>query len=326
MSETQVTTEAQIDDTDNLDAFSTEFFGEKKVPEEAAKPDAEQDEVKVDENGNTEAQTTDQEDDLDAEVPQEDTPPKKKTFQDRINELVKQREDEKRASDARIEQIRKEFEEQIASLKPKQVENKSAEPTPLDQNEDGTDKYPLGEYDPLFIRDLTRFTLESERTQAKIRDEQERQQREIETQQTTLVESWNEKLNPAKEKYPDLIEKGTELINGFNDLDPSYAQYLTNLLMSMDQGPDVLYYLANNRDEAVKIVNSGAQRATLALGRIEAKFVEAEQEKQKAKPKVSQAPPPAPQARGTGGGGRVSVEADTDNLDAFEKEFFRKAK
>ena len=90
----------------------------------------------------------------------------------------------------------------------------------------------------------------------------------------------------------------------------------------MDHGPDVLYYLSNHPEEAHAIVNSGAQKATLALGRIEARFVEAEATKVLAKPKITKAPPPpTATARGTGGGGR-SVSPDTDDLDAFASEFF----
>lgn len=324
MSETEVTTEAQIDMVDDLDTFSSDFFGENKEQSKAAKPgEVEQDETdsqaKV-----TEAQTKSEEgDDLEAEVPEQEQP-KKKTFQDRINELVKQREDEKRAADARIEEVRKEFESKFAALQPKSAEKKTDVPTPTDTLEDGQDKYPLGEFDPAYIRDLTRYEINEARAQAVIKDEQVRQQREQEQAQQTLVSSWNEKVEAAKERYPDFQEKGQELISGFNNLDPNYAQYLTNLLMSMDNGPDVFNYLSNNRDEAVSIVNSGAQKATLALGRIEAKFIEADALKKIAKPKISKAPPPPPvQARGTGGGGNT-IEADTDDLDAFTAEFFRK--
>lgn len=317
MSETEVSTEVQFEATDDLDAFSKGFFGQESEP---ASSEAEQEPTAEASEDVTEAQTTDPE--LDDVI--EETPPVKKTVQDRINELVRQREDAKRDAKAELDNLRKEFEEKLNALRPP-TERKSAEPQPTDQNTDGSDKYPLGEFDPTYIRDLTRFTLEQERTQAKIRDEEERKTREVQTQQQALAQAWNEKLAPAKERYPDLDVKGQALINNFANLEQGYAQYLTNLIMSMDQGPDVLYYLASNPDEAVKIVNSGAQRATLTLGRIEAKFIDAEAQKTLAKPKVSKAPePPQVQTRGTGGGGRVSVEGDTDNLDAFSKEFFRK--
>lgn len=327
MSETEVSTESQSVDTDSLDTFASEFFGENKAATPAAKPEVEQDKPATDAEGDTEAQKTDDaitdEDEAaaEAEIAKE---PKKSKVQERIDELVRQREDAKRAADQQIAAMRKEFDDKLAALKPAQPVQRTTEPQPDTENDDGSAKYPLGEFDPAYIRDLTRFTLEQERTQASIRATEERQVQEQHAAAAVLHQSWNEKMVSAKETYPDLTTRGQELLDGFNDLDPGYANYLATVLMSMDYGPDVLNYLANNRDEAVKIVNSGAQKATIALGRIEGKFVEAEAQKLVAKPKVSKAPPPpSASARGTGGGAQ-SIPADTDDLDAFTAEFFRK--
>lgn len=321
MSETEVTTESQSVDTDNLDTFASDFFGQKKEAPASTKAPVEQD-VDIVEDEVTEAQTTDVDPD---DVELEEAPveaPKKKTVQDRIDELVKQREDAKRESDARVEQLRKEFEDKIAALTPKAVEKKSTEPTPIDLLEDGTEKYPLGEFDPQYIKDLTRFTLSEERAQASVKAEEDRRVNEETQARQALTNDWNGKLEVAKTEYPDLMEKGQALMANFNNLDQGYSGYLSTVLMSMDKGPDVLYYLSNHPEEAVKIVNSGAQRATLALGRIEAKFLEADAEKLVAKPKISKAPPPpSVQARGTNGA-FVSIAPDTDNLEDFEAAFF----
>lgn len=324
MSETQTTTEAVVEPLDDLDAFSTDFFGRKSAESEPASPGAEQDKEDEAEVEDTEAQDTEVDPNEDPEAEYKEAPPKKKTVQDRIDELVKQREDAKREGDARLEALRKEFEDKLAALQPKQPEKKTAEPTPDDLKEDGTPKYDLGEFDPQYIRDLTRYTLEQERTQAAIKAEEENKARQQAQAQQTLAAEWNERVEVAKTEYPDFMEKGQALLNGFNNLDQGYAQYLSTVLMSMEKGPDVLYYLSNHPEEATKIVNSGAQRATLALGRIEAKFLEADAQKQLAKPKVSNAPAPPPvRARGTNGA-FISVAPDTDDLNAFEKEFFKR--
>lgn len=321
MSETEVTADMQIVNDDDLDAFTADFFGEKPVEPSEAKPEAEQEA----EEGDTEAQNTELTDQDEAEAEAELAKPKPKSkVQERIDELVKQREETKREADAKIEAIRKEFEDFKKANTPEKPAVKTDEPTPEDVLESGDLKYPLGEFDPAYIRDLTKFVLAQERTQANIQAEQERVAKEQQLAQEQLTSSWNEKVVSAKEKYPDLAEKGEKLLAGFSGLNTDYAGYLSTVIMSMDYGPDVLYYLSNNPDEATKIVNSGAQKATLALGRIEAKFAEAEQTKQSAKPKVSKAPPPpTATARGTGGGVQT-VEPDTDDLDAFTREFFRK--
>jgi hypothetical protein len=52
-------------------------------------------------------------------------------------------------------------------------------------------------------------------------------------------------------------EKAVELEDTFRDLDPSYGKYLATTIMSLDYGPHVLDYLADNPDEARNIVASG---------------------------------------------------------------------
>lgn len=327
MSETEVTAEGGIQNTDDLDAFSTEFFGENDTGTPAAKPEAEQETAKKDEPDATEAQTDNDEltDDDEAEAEKAlAEQPKKSKVQERIDELVKQREDAKREAAAE----RKSFEEKLAALEariaPPAAVPKTEEPTPDAMNEDGTPKYDLGEFDPAYIRDLTRYTLAQERSQAEQKAAEQSKQREADAQRATLAQGWTEKVTEAKTRYPDLEEKGTALLNGFQNLQPEYADYLSTVLMSMDFGPDVLHYLADNPAEAATIVNSGATKATIALGRIEAKYAEDAAQKQLAKPKMSKAPPPpSVSARGTGGGAK-SIEADTDDLDAFSAEFFRK--
>lgn len=320
MSGTEVTTEVQFDNTDDLDSFSNSFFGQKETISEDIRPSvaAEEEQVEVVETEPVAEQTN--------ELEQEyvEPTPKKKTVQDRIDELVKQREDVKREADARLETQKREFEARLAALeKPPAIEQKTNEPTPNDKKEDGTEKYPLGEFDPQYIRDLTRFTLEAERVQANQKAEIQARERQMQEQRSQLQSSWNSKLQTATQEYPDLVEKGQTLINRFTNLEPTYSQYLTDTLMEMDHGPEVLYYLSSNPDEAIKIINSGAKKATLALGRIEARFAEVAAQKLAAKPKVTKAPTPPPvRARGTNGA-FISVAPDTEDLNAFEQEFFR---
>jgi hypothetical protein len=320
MSDTQITGDIQIDNTDDLDAFSADFFGQKPAESTETKVEAEQ-EQKVE--AGVAAEEVDPNAELEAEFVE--TPAKKPTVQDRINELVKQREDIKRDAAAEVDKLRKEFADKLAALEPqKPVVPVPGEPTAADLNPDGTEKYPLGEFDPQFIRDLTRHTLAEETKKAYAKQESDYQARQQQESQQALQAEWNGKVEAAKAEYPDLIEKGQALLNGFNTLPPEYATYLGNVLMSMEKGPDVLYYLSSNPQEAVTIVNSGAQKATLALGRIEAKFLQADAEKAAAKPKITKAPaPPTERARGTNGA-FISVAPDTDDLDAFSAEFFRK--
>ena len=196
-----------------------------------------------------------------------------------------------------------------------------------DKNEDGTDKYPLGMFDEAYQDD--RFNYMKEKFIAEQREALEREAQEAETRraQEALTNSWNEKLDPARERYPDFNEKGENLLETFADLDPAYGEYLTAMIMSMDYGPDVLYFLSNNIDEAERIVKLGPQGATIALGRIEARFDRASDEdgerETKPRPKVSKASPPPPRNRGSNAA-LPEVTDDTDDLDAFSAKLFKK--
>lgn len=324
MSETEVTTDNT--DQDNLDDFSTDFFGRKPDVEKTTqtKVEAEQDDQENHEPEETEALTPDDEQD-EAELQEEIKEPKRKTVQDRIDEVVRQREELRRESAAEINKLRQELED----FKKSQARAAEQPKEPQEPNHDAVDAngnpvYALGEFDPQYIRDLTRYTLQQEREKVQAEMAESQRQAVAQQEQQALQTKWDGQVTEAAQEYPDFVEKGQALLRNFENLDQSYAGYLSSILMQMDKGTDVLYYLSNNPDEAIKIVNSGAQKATLALGRIEAKFIEADAQKQLAKPKVSKAPPPPTErARGTNGA-FVSVAPDTDNQEDFEALFFRK--
>lgn len=323
--ETEVTTEVQFDNTDDLDAFAGDFFGQKTPAAEQTKPEAEQD-APVDESEvDTEAQKTADDEADEAELAEEiPEKPKRKTVQDRIDEVVRQREEQKRESAAEMAKLREEIESLKKGTTTQNTDTAQAakEPEPDAVDKDGNPIYALGEFDPQYIRDLTRFTLDQERTKVQAEAAEAQRQTAQQQEQQALQTTWNGKVEAATEEYPDFVEKGQALLNGFNNLEPAYAGYLSNVLMNMEKGPDVLYYLSNHPEEAAQIVNSGAQKATLALGRIESRFIQSEQETPK--PRITKAPtPPAVRARGTNGA-FIAVAPDTDDLDSFSSEFFRK--
>lgn len=309
----------------DLDDFSKEFFGDDhNEPEASEEKNEEVEEQEESDAPNEDEDTPEESNDDSDDTPEdeeeaEEAPKPKNRFQERINELTaKAREAERRAEE--IERRLKEYEESKAP----QPETNDSGPTPDDKNEDGTDKYPLGEFDPQYIRDLTKHTLAEEQKAVRQEQEAEKQRQKEEEVKQALSEEWQKKLAPAQERYPDFHEKGENLDAVFESVDPSYTQYLATTIMSMDFGPDVLYYLANNTDEAERIISMGPTKATIALGRLESKFAFADEEKQKARPKISKAPTPPERLNKGSAAAVVEVEDSTDDLDAFAKKFFKK--
>lgn len=321
--------------TDDLDAFNDLFHGHAKELESgSAEPASEANEETGTDEEDTDAslehtpsEDTDEDSDKEADEEQEDDspdeeksdpePPKKpkNRTQQRIDQLLERERIQKERADA--------LEARLSKLEqPKPEPEVSKGPTPDDKNEDGTDKYPLGEFDPLFVRDLMKHEFAEQKKVADAEQAQRAEQTKQLEAQAALEQNWNAKLEPALERYPDFQEKGENLVATFEGLDQNYSNYLTSTLQAMEFGPDVLYYLANNVDEAQRIVNLGATGATIALGRLEAKFAFANEEKQKARPKVSKAPAPPPTNKGSAVS-TPSIAPDTDDLDAFSAEFFK---
>jgi hypothetical protein len=330
---TEQTTNPDVTVTDNLDDFAAELFGETKQTSGSAKPEEAEVEVEdtddaLPEEVDTQSEETEDDDTLapddeDDETKKAEKPEKKNRLQERINELTAAR----REAERKYEKLLAKLEE---NTKPKTVDpvkeqatntQEQAGPSASDKNEDGTDKYPLGEFDPKFVKDTVQHMLNE---QARIQKEEAAKQAKVSEEdqyRSTLQNSWNEKLDDVKERYPDFEDKGQEMLAVFEGIDQAYGQYLTDTLMEMDAGPEVFYYLANNLDKAEEIVNAGPRKATIALAKIEAQLVGTPTKT--AAVKTTNAPPPPPQVKGSAVS-KASVSVDTDDLDAFSKMLFKK--
>lgn len=322
-SDTNTTTnDAAVEDT-SLEAFETEFFSGKapveKPTEEVVEEESENDDSTTDETteGESEEETN--------EETSEDEPKKETRAEKRIRELnAKYREAERRAEEA---------ERRAEEAERGRTVDKSKEPTPVttddtapagaphwdDEDSNGNKIYPLGQFDPKFNADLVRYTIQEENRVLEEKRAQTDAQQKAQEAEATAQAQWNEKLAPVQERYPDFTERGQELIDQFADLEPNYGKYLTDTLRAIDNGPEVLYYLANNLDLADEIVRKGATQATIALGRISAQLEkDASGNTPPTRTKVTNAPPPPPTARGTS----APKTKNLDDLDEFERAFF----
>lgn len=311
-------------EAEDLDTFASTFFSKTPAKAEAT-PEPEAPVEEPEDEDEIEPEDTSAED----ETPEDEgavkpEPKKKNRFQERIDELTGKAREAQRERDnlfKELSEIKQKLEGKKEDPKPAQIESTDG-PNPEDQNEDGTDKYPLGEFDPQYIRALTRYTLKAERDAQRKDDEAEVRERQAQEERSNLATEWQSKLGPAKERYPDFEEEGNKLMNTFSEIDQGYGEYLAGTIMGMDHGPDVLYYLSQNLDEADKIVKSGILKATLALGKIQAKFEEDAETKKISR--VSKAPTPPDRINKGSAVSKSVVSDDTDDLDAFSQKFFKK--
>jgi len=322
----------------DLETFSKDFFN-PTASDETVEENTEENNEEVNENEDdalateeNEDQTEDEnsEENPDEDETEEDKKPKpkgKKSFQERINEVIAEARTAERERDAlrleieRLKNSRDEDKTETPAPKKQEVA-KSEAPQPTDLDEDGEPKYKLGEFDPAFIRDLTKFTIDEERAKVKAEEEKTAQQKMVEAAQEELKSSWLEKVDEAEKEIPDLRDNLGKVGEAFAGIDPNYGEFLAATIMTCDFGPQIMYYLSQHIDEAQKIVASGPASATLAIGRLDAKFSKAPAEKRTSK--QSSAPnPPARQTKGSGGGSKT-VPGDTRDLAAFRREFYKK--
>lgn len=330
-------TENTIDPgTDNLDDFTQLFEGKAKPAEPATetvptkKPQEQVDTNDVDDSNETETPSEESSQEPEPEENTEDTDDfgeheddkprlngKKKSFQDRIDELTAARRDAERRA--------QELEEKLAQLDSLKVQQKETpvtadEPDPDAIGENGELKYPLGTYDPNYIRDLNQYSFNKALEDFRRQETERLEQEAVQMAQRNLVNSWEDKLVEAEKEIPDIRRKGEQLGNALEGLNPQDSEFVAATLMTMEHGPLVVAYLSDNITEARKIVSSGPVQATLALGRLEAILSPTKEKSQAVKP--TSAPEPPPQLN-KGRDGRFKVAGDTDDLEAFEKVFFK---
>lgn len=297
-------------DTDDLDAFTSLLNGRATVKEPIPTDPVVEDEP--DEAPEDVVDTPDGEEDKPKEEPK-----KVNRVQERINQLLER----ERVALERAETAERKLDERPGGEPAKETPTPVVRydgPSPDETLADGTDKYPLGEFDPTYIRDMARHTIDTEWNLRKEQEARETSQRQEQTIRDGLQKEWVTKVETVQDVHEDFVEKTLGLEATFEGLDPQYSDYLVQTIKSLDHGPEVLYYFANNLEEAQKFVRMGPNAATLALGEYNAMFRGSKNKEAK----VSKAPPP-PQVN-KGSTSRTSVAADTDDLDAFAKLLFKK--
>jgi hypothetical protein len=327
------TNTVDIEDEVSQADFEKEFFSDTSIQvEEDVVDEIEDTPLATEDDDEDEAEEQDEDDEDSEEEEEVEEIPQPKQKKNRAQERIEKLLERERLANERADALEKRL---VALEAQKEVEQKEAPslkeqlpaeaPSPDAKDENGEPLYELGEFDPKFIRDLTKFTIEQERAADKVRAEKEAQEAQVKAAQEELKNKWIDNVTKAEAELPDLREKLADMGQTFQGIDPNYGEYLASTIMSSDVGPEIMYYLSQNIDEAQKIVASGPVAATLALGRLEATLMKnsTERETKRNTKQVSKAPePPEDIERARGRGGRFTVAPDTDDQRAFEREFF----
>lgn len=215
--------------------------------------------------------------------------PKRATAKDRIDELTRQKYEERRE---------KEYWRNLA-LEAKQAKSEP-EPAPKAADRPDPASYDSGEFDTKFIEDLTDW-------KANTAVERKLAEMEAKTTAKTLNEQWEQRVAKVAETLPDFE---SVVYNDRWQMSPTMAE----AFRSIEGGPQVAYHLAQNPAEASRIYRLSPTLQAIEIGKLETKLATPKPTKT-----ATDAPTPGPQVRGSGG--KFAVAPDTDDFAAFEKQF-----
>lgn len=131
-----------------------------------------------------------------------------------------------------------------------------------------------------FVDALTDWKIE-QRDKAK---EEQSQKAKLKTEHEKIVESHQARVKAFAEKTDDF----EDVLESVDDVVPSPA--VENLIVSSENGPELMYELAKNREEFLRINKLPPLQAAVAIGRLEAKLQKSSEEKPIKK--ITKAPKP----------------------------------
>ena len=198
----------------------------------------------------------------------------------RFSELTKQRE-EARKEAAKEREAREALESRIKDLEGK------AEPKPVEENV----KPQPSQFNDAF--EYAEALAEWSAEQAILNREKAEAERKVQEERQSVIKSWNERLETVKADLPDY----DEMIASAADISVSDA--IRDAMLESEQGPRILYHLAENPELAEKLNSMSQVSALREIGKLEAKFeanITPKEAKTEAetKPSIARSKAPAP--------------------------------
>lgn len=266
-----------------------------KAPESKEASESDTEEAEIEEEDADESEDEDSDDESEAKDAEKDKPKKKTGFQRRV---------------AKLNAAKAEAQREAEYWKRKALDGAS-ESKPNATKDDETHAETAGRPDPdsyetyaEYVDAFTDWKLEK-REKAK---EAEAQKSRLATEQETLLKSFVDRRNAFAKKTEDF----EEVLEGVDDVRVSPT--IEGLILSSENGPELMYELAKNRAEFERINKLPPLAAARELGKIESKIAATESKKPEPK-KLTQAPKPISTL--SGGGTRVAKRIDDPNI-SFE--------
>jgi hypothetical protein len=221
---------------------------------------------------------------LEAEISGEKSKPRRRSPQERIDEVTRARREAERERDYWREEAERALHHQAVRA--------AAPPDPR--------QFPHGPADPGFVQAMGQHAA---------RQEFQRLTAEMAHQAHAHAEhqAWTGCQQAFAEGQPDYFD-------ALHEQPWACSQAMADAIRSSDEGAAVAYHLARNPGEAQRLFGLKPLAQIREIGRLEAKLARGSNG-----PAISGAPTPAPFARGTGG--RFKIDPATGDFAAFEKQY-----
>lgn len=277
------------------------------VTEKTSAPEAEKQPEQKEESTESETVETEneeakaQEDEADSEESEEsegDKPKKKSGFKRRIDKLS-----------ARVAERERELEYWKAeALKQKQATEPAKEQVnaPAPQGKPNPDNY---DSHAEYVEALTDWKVE----QKYLAQKQEEEKNRAMTEQQKAYHAHVERVKSFSEKVEDF----DEVIASVDDIPVSVP--IQNLIVSSQNGPELMYELAKNKEEFARICKLPILEAVFEIGAIKAKIASKNSEEKNTTKKITAAPAPVVPV----GKGKASIVKSIDDPNLSQSEYER---
>lgn len=248
-----------------------------------------------------------------AEAPVEETAEvqeekKRKTAQDRIDEITRARREAEREAKYWRDVA-------MGKVQPEQNHQQPEGPKAPDPN-----AYEMGDMDPRYQSDLVDYKVEVRLSKAGLDNLDEKVAQSLQHQAAERV--WEARQDEVRSEFADYDEKvyAPDPVTGRAKW--PCTQDMAAAIRESDAGGRLAYHLASNPEEARRIAALTPHSQIRELGRLEATLAPASAAKPQAKTATDAPKPATGQVRGAGG--QFSPSPETDDFKAFESTFAAK--
>jgi hypothetical protein len=293
MSEVEARLAANIVTSENLAEFAAQKLGLVETPaNEAVNEDADSAVTEPDAEADQSGQDGEGKDATATDEAKEKKPNPK--LERRFSEITKQREQ------ARQEAQREREQREALEIRLKELEAKVNPPAAQPEDELGEEPKPEMFNDMFeYARALAEYTADKKLME---RDNEEKA-RQAKAEQEAKFQAWADRVNAAKNELPD-----------FDDMvqssDVRVSDPVRDAIIESENGPKILYWLAENTDFAKKLADMSVVSAVREIGKIEARFEKAKDPEPKPVVGKSKAPAPINPLRGAVNTVDANMDAD----------------